>query len=306
MRILITGSGGMVGRGLLSHQSSSDFELLTPSRAELDLNQFDEVVKFLKLKRPDLIIHAAGRVGGIKANIADPTAFFLENLLTGINLIIAARDTEIPHVLNLGSTCMYPRNAKNPLLEDDILTGKLEPTNEGYALAKICVSKLGGFITADECNTDVKTIIPCNLYGPFDKFDELNGHLIPSVLRKLHYAKINNEQSVKIWGDGAARREFMFVNDLADLVWKACKNIETLPSIMNAGTGRDFTITEYYETVASVVNYTGSFEYDLSQPTGMEQKLANTTKASNWGWEAKTSLTDGLSITYDYFKREFS
>ena len=243
---MLTGGNGMVGRNMLAHPSAETLDVSAPSRTELDLGQQRDVKRFLHDLQPDVVIHAAGKVGGIKANMADPVGFYLHNLQIGTNLLVAARDAGVSRVINLGSTCMYPRDAENPLVETSILSGELEPTNEGYALAKIGVQRLGQYLSSSGVPLEVKTIIPCNLYGPFDKFDELNAHLIPAVLRKLHMAKENGDESVTIWGDGTARREFMYAGDLAGLLWRCCVEFDTLPSLMNAGIGRDHSITDYY------------------------------------------------------------
>ena len=299
---MLTGGNGMVGRNMLAHPSAETLDVSAPSRTELDLGQQRDVKRFLHDLQPDVVIHAAGKVGGIKANMADPVGFYLHNLQIGTNLLVAARDAGVSRVINLGSTCMYPRDAENPLVETSILSGELEPTNEGYALAKIGVQRLGQYLSSSGVPLEVKTIIPCNLYGPFDKFDELNAHLIPAVLRKLHMAKENGDESVTIWGDGTARREFMYAGDLAGLLWRCCVEFDTLPSLMNAGIGRDHSITDYYPIAADVVGYEGRFVYDTSQPTGMQQKLANSKLAAAWGWKAETDLREGLTKTYDYFR----
>ena len=302
MKIMITGGNGMVGRNLLDHPLASKFSILSPSRGEVDLFSKVAIGTFLEANRPDLIVHSAGKVGGIKANIADPAGFFQQNLVMGMNLLEAARDAGVNRIINLGSTCMYPREAKNPLVEESILTGGLEPTNEGYALAKISVQRLGAYMSAGSHEFQVKTIIPCNLYGPYDKFDEVNAHLIPAIIRKLHTAVANGDEHVSIWGDGTARREFMYAQDLAALVWMACKRFNELPDLMNAGLGHDYSVTEYYETARRVIGFEGDFIYDPCQPTGMRQKLASSSLANNWGWKASTDLDDGLRKTYQYFK----
>lgn len=299
---MITGGNGMVGRNMLAHPLAERFEVTAPSRADVDLSVEADVKHFLRDFHPDVVIHAAGKVGGIKANMADPVGFYLHNLQIGTNLLVAARDAGVGRLINLGSTCMYPRDAENPLVETSILSGELEPTNEGYALAKIGVQRLGQYLSSSDVSLEVKTIIPCNLYGPFDKFDELNAHLIPAVLRKLHTAKENGDESVTIWGDGTARREFMYAGDLADLLWRSCAEFDTLPALMNAGVGRDYSIRDYYQIASDVVGYGGRFVYDTSQPTGMKQKLASSKLALAWGWKAETDLREGLTKTYDYFR----
>lgn len=292
----------MVGRNLLDHPLASKFSILSPSRDEVDLFSKLAIGTFLEAKRPDLIVHSAGKVGGIKANIRDPAGFFQQNLVMGMNLLEVARDTGVSRIINLGSTCMYPREAKNPIVEECILTGRLEPTNEGYALAKISVQRLGAYMSAESHEFKVKTLIPCNLYGPYDKFDEVNAHLIPAIIRKLHTAVANGDKYVSIWGDGKTRREFMYAQDLAALIWMACERFDDLPNLMNAGVGRDYSVTEYYEAARRVIGFKGDFTHDLSQPTGMRQKLASSSRVNEWGWKASTDLDDGLRKTYQYFK----
>lgn len=301
MKILLTGSTGMVGRNFLEHPATKSFELLTPGSVELNLCDYFATEAYLKKNQPDIIIHAAGRVGGIQANIKEPVRFLLDNLDMGRNIVWAARQCGVRKLINLGSSCMYPRNHEEPLLEEQVLQGELEPTNEGYALAKVMVSRLCEYISREDDRFQFKTIIPCNLYGRWDKFDPAHSHMIPAVIHKLHNAKQAKLAKVDIWGDGMASREFMYAGDLADCLVQAVQKFDTLPSIMNAGLGIDYTINEYYHAIATVVGFTGSFVHDLSKPVGMQRKLVNITKQKKWGWQATTSLQDGLSRTYQYY-----
>ena len=302
MRIFITGSSGMVGRNVMEHLISENLEILAPSSAELNLFDYEKVFDYMNFHNPDIIIHCAGKVGGIQANMKDPYGFFSENLVMGTNLVTTAKKAGIKKFLNLSSSCTYPRNAENPLKENLILKGELEPTNEGYALAKIAITKMCEYITNETTGFYYKTLIPCNLYGRWDKFSPENSHMIPGVIDKLHYAKLSELNSVEIWGDGTARREFMFVGDFADCIAQAVENFESLPNIMNVGLGYDYTINEYYETISEVVGYKGLFNHDLTKPVGMKQKLLDITKQKNWGWEAKTSLKKGIKETYEFLK----
>ena len=304
MRILVTGAGGMVGRNLLRRPKAEKHDILAPTRQKLDLTSIDTVVEYLRGNQPDLIIHLAGKVGGIKANMTDPFEFFSQNMAINYNLILAAKLSGVQRFLNLGSSCMYPKDAPNPLHESSLLTGSLEPTNEGYALAKIMAQRMCLYISEQFEVLQFKTIIPCNLYGPFDKFDEVNAHLSPAVIRKTHEAIINGADEVIIWGDGTTRREFMFVDDLADLLWDACDRFYSLPSVMNVGIGHDHSIFEYYKTVADVLGYRGDFSFDATQPVGMTQKIVCSEIANNWGWAPKISLSTGISKTYSYFLKE--
>lgn len=300
--ILITGSSGMVGRNLTTLLSQDGgVELLTPTRSELDLLDAEEIDSFIAKKMPDFIIHCAGLVGGIQANIASPFDFFDVNLRMGLNLIHAAHNNGIECLINLGSSCMYPRAAANPMVEDLVLKGELEPTNEGYALAKIAVAKACEYLST-QYNRNYKTLIPCNLYGYWDDFDPVSSHMIPGVIQRLHDAKENGVDSVEIWGDGEVRREFMFAGDLAEFIQIAIQRYDELPSLMNVGLGHDYSINEYYDAISNVVGFQGNFAHDLTKPTGMKQKLVDTTLQELMGWSPPTSLERGLELTYQFFK----
>ncbi len=299
--VLITGAGGMVGTNLIEHDAQARYRLLTPSSRDLDLTDFAATSAFVKAERPDMIIHAAGRVGGIQANIADPVSFLVDNMDMGRNIVLAARDAGVPRLLNLGSSCMYPRNAANPLREDMVLAGELEPTNEGYALAKVMTARLCDYVSRTHGDLAYKTIIPCNIFGRHDKFDPAVSHLVPAIIRKVHEARETGADSVEIWGDGTARREFMYAGDLADLVWNAVEHFDALPDMMNVGVGEDHAITDYYRTVADVIGWQGAFTHDLTKPAGMQQKLVSVARQTDFGWRPATSLAEGIRSTYDYF-----
>ncbi|MDA9757482.1 GDP-L-fucose synthase [Pseudomonadota bacterium] len=304
MKILLTGGSGMVGKNILNFCESSDFNFLHPTRAELDLLNPVSVNEYLKKNKPDVVIHSAGKVGGIQANIREPVSFLYENSLMGLNLIYSSNLVGIPNFLNLGSSCMYPKDAKNPLTEEQILTGELEPTNEGYAISKITSAKLCEYIVKENPKQNYKTIIPCNLYGLYDEFSPRSSHLVPAIIVKTINAIDNREDSIQIWGDGESRREFMFASDLADFIFFALQNIQKLPNFLNVGLGYDYSINEYYREVADVLGFNGSFEYDLSKPSGMQQKLTNIEKVSKLGWRAPSSLNDGLVKTIKYYKED--
>lgn len=300
-RILLTGGNGMVGRNFLEHPAIGEFDVLAPRSNELNLLDYKAVETYLREKSPGIVIHAAGRVGGIQANIREPVRFLIDNLDMGRNIVSAARSTGVKQLLNLGSSCMYPRNASNPLHEDMVLKGELEPTNEGYALAKVVTARLCEYISREDSTCRYKTLIPCNVYGRHDKFDPAHSHLVPAIIHKIHEAKSSGSGSVEIWGDGSARREFMYAGDLADCLIEAVQRFDTLPDTMNVGIGEDATINEYYKTVAEVIGYHGLFKHDLSKPIGMMQKLVSTQKSLAWGWRAKTSLQDGIAKTHSYY-----
>lgn len=300
-RIVLTGGGGMVGRNLLETAAAQSIEIIAPSSRELDLMNQLAVARYLDYVKPDVIIHAAGRVGGIQANMREPVLFLVQNWDMGRNLILASRNAGVKQLINLGSSCMYPRNSPDALREEDVLTGALEPTNEGYAIAKCAVARLCHYIQRESPDCQYKTLIPCNLYGRFDKFDPSHSHLIPAVIHKLHRAIADGISTVDIWGDGTARREFMYAGDLANAILRAVECFDTLPNVMNVGVGHDFAVNDYYRVGAQVVGYTGTFDHDLTKPVGMMRKLTDVSRAKEWGWHPQTSLEDGIRATYAYY-----
>lgn len=302
MKVLITGGGGMVGRNLLEHPSLSvEFEVLSPPSSELDLCDAAAVDAYIHAHRPDVVVHAAGRVGGIQANMREPVAFLVDNLEMGKNLLLGAQRAGVRRVINLGSSCMYPRNRSEPLQEQSILQGELEPTNEGYALAKIVTARLGEYLMREHPEFSCKTLVPCNLYGRYDKFDPRHSHLVPAIIHKMHLARTEGRDEVEIWGDGTARREFMYAGDLADAVVQALHRFDELPVTMNVGLGLDYTINEYYAAAAEVVGWRGNFVHDLTKPVGMARKLVSVERQIAWGWKAQHDLRTGLERTYDYY-----
>lgn len=306
MVILFAGAYGMVGRNFLEHPDIHEFKVLSPSSSALNLLDYPAVRKYISDNKPEMIIHAAGRVGGIQANMNEPVRFLVENLDMGRNLILAAREAGIKKLINLGSSCMYPRNAPNPLKEEMLLQGELEPTNEGYALAKITVARLCEYVTREDPEYQYKTLIPCNLYGRWDKFDPLNSHMIPAVIRKIHEAVEAGKQEIEVWGSGKARREFMYSGDLADCLMNSVKRFDSLPSIMNVGIGHDYTINEYYSAISEMVGFEGEFVHDLSKPEGMQQKLVDTGRLNAIGWKPGTGLREGIAKTYEFYLEQIA
>ncbi len=303
-RILLTGSRGMVGQNILEHAGAANWEFISPTSKELDLTDFGATLRFMADVRPDAVIHSAGRVGGIQANIAHPVDFLVTNVDLGRNVILAARKAGVSKLLNLASSCMYPRNAPNPLGEDLILKGELEPTNEGYAIAKIFATRLCQYISRENPGLHYKTLIPCNLYGRHDKFSPAHSHLIPAIIHKVHLAKQQGLATVDIWGDGTARREFMYAGDLADAVLTGLTSFEQLPDLMNIGLGHDFSINEYYAATAEVIGWQGEFVHDTTKPVGMKQKLVSIDRQRNWGWMPATNLREGIHKAYQYYLQE--
>ena len=305
IKILLTGGNGMVGQNILENVDAKKYSIMAPSSKELNLLDYSTVNLFIKKHQPDFIIHAAGLVGGIQANIKNPVNFLVKNTDIARNILLAAKENNIKNLLNLGSSCMYPKNAKNPLKEEFVLKGELEPTNEGYAIAKIYSARLCEYIGKENKNFQYKTAIPCNLYGKYDKFSLENSHLIPAVIKKIIDAK-KNQTKVIIWGDGKARREFMYAEDLANFIFYAIDNFKNMPQNLNVGLGTDYTINEYYKTIAAEIKFTGQFEHDLTKPVGMKQKLVDITKLTGFGWKSKTSLEQGIKKTIEFYNNNLN
>lgn len=303
-RILLTGGRGMVGRNILEHPLAGQWDFIAPGSHELDLTDFAATRSFIADVKPDTVIHSAGKVGGIQANMAHPVDFLVTNVDLGRNVILAAREAGVNKLLNLASSCIYPRNAANPLVEDLILTGELEPTNEGYAIAKIFATRLCQFISRENSGLYYKTLIPCNLYGRHDNFSPAYSHLIPAIIHKVHLAKQLGLATVDIWGDGTARREFMYAGDLAGAVIRSLTMFDQLPDLINIGLGHDFSIKEYYATTAEVIGWQGDFVHDTTKPVGMKQKLVSIDRQRNWGWMPATSLREGIQKAYQFYLQE--
>jgi GDP-L-fucose synthase len=280
-----------------------DVELLAPSHSALDLLSAPEIRSYLRRSKIDLVIHAAAKVGGIQANIDDPAAYLYENALISLNLIHAAVDAGIQDLINLGSSCMYPRDYTNPLREEFLLAAPLEPTNEGYALAKIMSARLCEYFNR-QVGCRYRTLIPCNLFGRYDRYDLDRGHLVASILLKLHRARQEGHQSVIAWGDGTARREFLFCEELAEFIVCSIGRTDAFPDYLNLGYGSDFSVAEYYKMAAEVVDFRGEIEFEPNRPVGMKRKLLDSSKANAMGWSPKVSPLDGIRMTYHHFLQE--
>ena len=298
--IFVAGHRGMVGSAIQQSLLKSGFtNVIGRSRSELDLLDRGAVREFFEKERPAVVVDAAAKVGGILANNEQPVEFLLQNLTIQNNLIEAAADFGAGKLLFLGSSCIYPKMAPQPIAEDSLLTGPLEPTNEAYAIAKIAGIKMCESY-ARQHGRQYISAMPCNLYGPGDNYDPDGSHVIPAIIRKVHHAKVRHEPSVPVWGTGTPRREFLFVDDLAD----GCIRLMELGydgPFVNIGSGTDVTIRELVETVMDVVGYTGSIEFDTTKPDGTPRKLMDVSRMHALGWSATTSLRDGLRIAYDDF-----
>jgi GDP-L-fucose synthase len=300
MKVLVTGGSGMVGKNLCDQLSSLGIEVLSPSRHELDLLDGNRIVDFIQRMRPDAVVHCAGLVGGISANISRPYDFAYQNLVIGAAVINSCKITGIEKLINLGSSCMYPKNGRNPLSEDLILSGPLEPTNEGYAIAKISASRLCSY-SNKQYGTEYKTLIPCNLFGKYDNFDLATAHLIPGVMHRMHLLYKAGERETTIWGDGTSRREFLLASDLCDFICLCLKDYQSIPEEINVGYGVDFSVREYYSMIAEAIGFDCEYNFDHSKPVGMKQKLVDVTRQTELGWKPPTEISNGISKTYAHF-----
>jgi GDP-L-fucose synthase len=297
--VFVAGHTGMAGSAIVRRLQQENCRILTANRSTLDLTQQAQTESFLNSKRPDVVIMAAGRVGGILANSSFPADFIAENLAMALNSIEASRQAGIKKLLFLGSTCIYPKLAKQPMDEDQLLTGVLEWTNEPYAIAKIAGIKLCEAYRRQYGN-DFISVMPTSLYGPGDNYHPDNSHVVAALIRRFHEAKANNAPTVTVWGTGTPRREFLYVDDFADACIFILKHYSDT-KFLNIGTGEDTTIAEFARVVAEVVGYNGNIVYDTSRPDGTPRKLVDVTRLSALGWKAKTPLRDGLSKAYADF-----
>ena len=293
MRVLLTGGSGMLGRAL--SRVAGDVELLMPARGALDLADRAAVAAYCGDMGVAAVVHGAARVGGIQANIDDPVGFLADNLAMNDGTIMGAHAAGVTRFVFLGSSCMYPRDHRQPLVEEDVLAAPLEPTNEGYALSKITGAKLCEYISRQYPDRFYRTLIPCNLYGVDDHFGSVASHLIAAIVTKVVAARDAGADSVEIWGTGRARREFLYVDDLARFILSALPRLEAFPDLLNVGYGTDHSVDAYYRMVADVAGYRGGFHHDTSRPEGMQQKLMSSARAAALGWAPAIPMAEGLA-----------
>ena len=308
-KIYIAGHLGLVGSSIVRQLESRGFNnLLMRTHKELDLTNQAQVQSFFQQKAPDYVILAAAKVGGIHANNSYPADFIYKNLMIEANVINSAYENKVKRLLFLGSTCIYPKSAEQPMKEEAILTDVLEPTNEPYALAKIAGIKLCESYNR-QYDTDFRSVMPTILYGINDNFHPENSHVIPALIQKFHQAKIDNDEEVVVWGTGNAMREFLYVDDMAEaslLVLELDEqtykvNTQPMISHINVGSGKDITIREMAETIKQVVGYKGMITFDTNKPDGPPRKLIDVTRLENMGWSYTTSLKEGLQKTYSWY-----
>lgn len=299
-RVYVAGHRGLVGSAILRRLEVDGYEnLISRARNELDLTDRVAVDEFFETERPGYVFLAAAKVGGILANSRYPVDFLQENLYVELNVIRAAHRYGAKKLLFLGSSCIYPKFASQPMKEEYLLTGELEPTNQPYAIAKIAGIELCRAYNRQH-GTNFVSVMPTNLYGPGDNFDLQNSHVLPALIRKFHEAKERSEASVTVWGTGAPRREFLYVDDFADACLFLMRNYSG-SDIVNVGVGQDISIGELARLVRKVVGYEGEIVYDSSKPDGTPRKLLDVSRLSSLGWQASTSLWEGIESTYHWY-----
>src|SRR3989440_9630215 len=302
-RIYVAGHTGLVGSAIIRKLANEGFDgIITRSRIELDLTDQPAVNAFFSAEQPEYVILAAAKVGGILANNDFPAEFIRENLAIQTNVIHAAATSGVKKFLSLGSSCIYPKYAPQPIKEEYLLSGPLEPTNEPYAIAKIAGIKMCEAYHR-QYGFNAISIMPTNLYGPGDNFDLQTSHVLPALIHKFHLAKLSSAPSVTVWGTGTPRREFLHVDDLADACVFLMKTYSS-DQLVNIGTGEDITITEFARVVAATVGYTGEIGFDTSRPDGTPRKLLDVSRLAKLGWRASTSLEDGIRLAYQAFLSE--
>jgi len=301
MKVLLFGSNGLVGSSLGRKLKTSDkvSELVLSTRKDTDLFSFESTKKKIVNENPDVIIIAAAKVGGIYANNTNRVEFLTENLKINLNILESSTYIKNVKIINLGSSCIYPLNAPNPISEESLLSGKLEPTNSPYAMAKLTAIELGDALTK-QYGYEVLNLMPTNLYGPNDNFDELSSHVIPGLISRMHKVKLNNKDHFSIWGSGTPKREFLYVDDLSDCIeFLLDKSPEV--KLLNVGSGYEVTILDLANIIKDIIGFKGDIIFDSTKPDGNPRKLLDSTLINNLGWSAKTNLRDGIALTYDYY-----
>jgi GDP-L-fucose synthase len=304
-KILILGSTGLVGSNLYEKylEKYPDANVLVPKRYSLNLNDWKDTLDYLLTHKPDVVFLCAAKVGGIKANNDFKASFITENLKIQTNVIEACFLAGIKKLVFLGSSCIYPKHAEVPIKEESLLSGYLEPTNDAYAIAKIAGIKMCQSYR-QQYGSDYISVMPCNLYGPGDNFDLTSSHVLPALIRKFHEAKLENKESVEIWGTGKPMREFLYVEDLAEALIFLSENYSD-ERIINVGAGQDVTISDLADIIAKEIGYEGNIIFNSEYPDGTMRKVMDTSRISNLGWKPKTSLEEGIRKTYEYYKKRY-
>ncbi len=300
-KIWVAGHNGMVGRAITENLIKNNLEVITVNRASLDLTNQSETFEWIKRNSPEVIFLAAAKVGGILANKNDQTGFLYENLMIQNNIIKAAADSKVKKLIFLGSSCIYPKESKQPIKEEALLSNTLEKSNEGYALAKIAGLKLCSYYFK-EYNKDFITIMPTNLYGPNDNYDLETSHVLPALINKITFAKKYKKEKVEIWGTGKPKRDFLHVDDLADAIRFLAENYSSSEPI-NVGSSKEISIKELAETIAKLADWKGSFSYNKRMPDGTMLKRLDTTKINHLGWQPKIDINTGIKETLEEYEK---
>tara|TARA_B100002019_G_scaffold106215_1_gene91245 strand:- start:2659 stop:3582 length:924 start_codon:yes stop_codon:yes gene_type:complete len=305
MKVLILGSSGLVGSSLrrILDNNQKITELIASTRKDTDLFSLDSTKKLINEHKPDVLINAAAKVGGIYANNTKRVEFILENLKINTNVLESCIPYNNIKIINLGSSCIYPLEVENPIKEESVMTGKLEPTNSPYAMAKLTAIEIGNALS-QQYGHNVINLMPTNLYGPNDRFSENDSHVIPGLIFRMHTAKLKNEQSFEIWGSGKPKREFMYVDDLSESINFIIENNVNV-NLLNIGSGYEITIKELALKIKDIVGFSGEVSFNTSMPDGIERKFLNSKKVMDLGWSPKISLEDGLIKTYDWFQKNY-
>ena len=302
MKILIFGSNGLVGSSLKMELPNilSDASITSSTRKDADLFSLQETKKIISDIKPDIVINAAAKVGGIHANNTQRTEFILDNLKININILESLIPFSNIKLINLGSSCIYPLGAKIPIQENSLLSGKLEPTNSPYAMAKLTAIEMGDALTKQHGH-QIINLMPTNLYGPNDNFSETSSHVIPGLIARMHRAKLNSEPVFKVWGTGKPLREFLHVNDLSNAIGFIIKNNLFSEQVLNVGSNQEISISDLVLEIKNIINYQGEIIFDDSMPDGNPRKLLDSSKLNKYGWESKIKLSDGLKNVYDWY-----
>ena len=300
IKVLVFGSNGLVGTSLSRVLSENkNFTVIPSTRNDVDLFDYFATKKYLNKISPDIIVNAAAKVGGIYANNTQRLDFVLENLKINMNILEACVDRSNTAIINLGSSCIYPLEAENPIKETSIMNGKLEPTNSPYAMAKLTAIEIGNALSI-QYGHKIINLMPTNLYGPNDNFHPTNSHVIPGLISKFHNGKINNLETVKIWGDGSPLREFLYVDDLSNAISFIIEN-DINVELLNVGSSEEISILELAEIIKNVVGFKGTISFDATKPNGNDRKLLDSSLISSFGWSPKLTLKEGLDKTYSWY-----
>ena len=306
MKILVFGSNGLVGSSVVKvfKEKSIYKEIIASKRSDTNLFNFEDTYKTISEINPDVIVNAAAKVGGILANNTNRFDFIVDNLKINLNILETLKNHKKIKLINLGSSCIYPLDAANPINEESIMSGKLEPTNSPYAMAKLTAIEIGDALTKQYDNS-ITNLMPTNLYGPRDNFSENESHVIPGLIRRMHNSKIENTKSFLIWGTGKPLREFLYAEDLADAISFVIEN-KISSNLLNIGSGKEISINELTHLIQGIVGYKGELGYDTSKPDGNPRKLLDSSKIFDLGWKPKTELVTGLEKTYDWFCKNYA